>query len=126
MDNLGENKYVLLALRYVKGSHSGINQGNLVWTIFTAYDINKLVGYFILDNASNNLSCFDHLSIQFNLALEGTGQLFKTLSRYIRCFGHVLNLVVRVLWYGKKSLHLGVNTGEKKAIVAENHAVDEW
>ena len=126
MDPAGASKNALLALRCVKGSHSGINQGNLVWTIFTEYNINKFIGYFTLDNASNNLSCLDHLSIQFNLALEGTGQSFETESRYIRCFGHVLNLVVRVFLYGKKSLRLGGNTGEKEAIAAENYAIDEW
>jgi len=110
----------------VKGSHSGINQGNLVWMIFTEYDINKLIGYFTLDNASNNLSCLDHVSIQFNLVLGGTGQSFETSSRYLCCFGHVLNLVVRVILYGKKSLRLGSNTEEKDAITAENKAIDEW
>ena len=125
---MGERKHALLALRCVKGSHSGINQGNLVWTIFTEYDINKLIGYFTLDNASNNLSCLDHLSIQFNLApsLEGTGQSFQTSSRYIRCFGHVLNLVVRVFLYGKKPLRLGGNAEEKDVITAENNAINEW
>ena len=73
MDNLGESKNALRGLRGVKGSHSGVNSGNLVWRIFTEYDIHKLIGYFTLDNASNNLSCHDHLSIQFNLALEGRG-----------------------------------------------------
>ena len=126
MDHLGESKNALLALRGVNGSHSGVNQGNLVWRIFTEYAINKLIGYFTLDNASNNLSCLDHSSIQFNLALEGTGQSFETSSRYIRCFGHVLNLVVRVFLYGRKSLRLGGNAEEKDAITAENKAIDEW
>ena len=93
--------------------------------IFTEYDINKLIGYFTLDNASNNLSCLDHVSIQFNLVLGGTGQSFETSSRYIRCFGHILNLVMRVFLYGKKSLRLGSNTEEKDAITGENKAIDE-
>ncbi|CCE35105.1 uncharacterized protein CPUR_02034 [Claviceps purpurea 20.1] len=50
---------------------------------------NNKVGYFVLDNASNNDSAIDKIGAELHWQ--------HPLHRRIRCFGHVLHLVVRAM-----------------------------
>src|ERR1700735_5582449 len=50
----GEIRRGLLALRKINGAHTGENQSHHLWTVFETYNIVKKVGYFTLDNATNN------------------------------------------------------------------------
>ena len=43
-----------LALRQLKGEHSGINIAQVVFNVVGEYKIKSQIGYFVLDNASNN------------------------------------------------------------------------
>ena len=36
------------------GSHTGENQAAIVWDVIKEYNLQKRVGYFILDNTSSN------------------------------------------------------------------------
>lgn len=51
------------------------------------------IGYFTLDNASNN----DTALVQIAAYLAERGIKFNSLERRLRCFGYVINLVVKVL-----------------------------
>lgn len=46
-------------------------------------------------------------------------------SRFVRCYGHVLTLVVKVFLYGKKSPLLTSKEG-KKNIEKENQEIERW
>jgi hypothetical protein len=67
--------------------------------VFKEYKIRKRVGFFILDNASNN-------DVAVNAILRS---LYPTMSetarkrRRIRCLAHVTNLVAKAFLLGEKS-----------------------
>jgi hypothetical protein len=44
----------VLALRELSGEHSGENQASLIIDIINEYGIASKVGYFVMDNATNN------------------------------------------------------------------------
>jgi hypothetical protein len=52
------------------------------------------VGYFIADNADNNDTCINDLSVEFG---------FNPLYRRLRYMGHVINLVAHMLLFGVDS-----------------------
>jgi len=64
VDNLGYVQHALLGLPQLLGSHTSENQGQRLWGIITAYGIQHNLGYFCLDNASNNLSAVRYISDQ--------------------------------------------------------------
>ncbi|KAM3554984.1 hypothetical protein ARSEF4850_006205 [Beauveria asiatica] len=61
--------------------------------VIVSYEIPKeKIGYFTLDNAPNNDTAMDTIRERFNVYSKG---------RRGRCFSHVINLVVRVILFGK-------------------------
>ena len=50
----------------------------------------------------------------------------KVAQRYVRCYGHILNLVVKVFLYGKKSAYLAGSQKERRTIEKENRELDRW
>ena len=84
----------LLGLRALIGSHSGENMAATLLPLFKEYDITEKLGYFVLDNASNNNTCVRHVLSQTSPEI-GPGE------RRIRCFGHVLNLAASEFLFGK-------------------------
>ena len=52
------------------------------------------MGYFIADNANNNNTCINELSIEFG---------FNLLYHRLRYIGYVINLVARILLFGADS-----------------------
>jgi len=65
------------------------------FNIIEPYNIIDKIGYFTLDNASNNGTAMQHIAQQ----LSEQGISFNPVERRLRCFGHVINLVVKAfLW----------------------------
>ena len=125
VDSLGTVQHALLGLPRLLGSHTGENQGQLLWQIITEYGIQQNLGYFCLDNASNNLSAVRYISEQHRSQNTSSIELNAT-QRYVRCYGHILNLVVKVFLYGKKSSHLATNMEERRTIEKENKDLEQW
>lgn len=124
IDITGTACNALLALRDLAGSYTGINQGELVWLIIEQYHISTNLGYFTLDNAHKNYTSLEHIASKFRSV--GSSHLFDIESKYVHCFSHVLNLVVHVFLYGKKSKALGMSQAMKDAIDADNHDIETW
>jgi hypothetical protein len=82
----------LLDLPPLKGPHSGENIASIVGSVIDAYDISSMLGYFMMDNAEPNDTCIKELAKLISTVTEA--------SR-LRCVGHVLNLVVKALLFGK-------------------------
>jgi hypothetical protein len=55
-----------------------------VSAIIAEYGLADKIGYFTTDNASSNKSCMDELAKEHSFASE---------ERWIRCCGHIFNLV---------------------------------
>ena len=92
INNNSEYRSLLLGLPYVKGRHSGATQGEIVSTIIREYKLADRVGFFMLDNASNNDSTVAYLAEQFN---------FNATQRRLRCAGHIINIVAQSILFGK-------------------------
>lgn len=131
LDESGKLRHGLLGLKRLLGVHSGQNQAELVWAIISQYHIENTLGYFTLDNASNNSTALRAIQYQLNQHKVSNQILspdmdFAYNSRYIRCYGHVLNLIVKVFLYGKKSYNLIKDKAAKQTIDKENEQLEHW
>jgi hypothetical protein len=84
----------LLALPRQKGKHSGSNLSETVSDIIAEYALQDKIGYFTTDNASSNETCMDNLAKEHG---------FERNKRWIRCSGHIFNLVAQSALFGKNS-----------------------
>jgi len=105
----------LLGLRHMEGAHTGENQCAILWQVIEQYSLYKRIGYFTLDNAPNNdvaLRCLHTLLDTQGILLslyylcecytnKLIGIQFDPKQRRLRCFGHIVNLVVKAFLYGK-------------------------
>jgi len=99
----------LLGFCRFHGSHTGVNQAQHFWEVVKLYKLETKVGYFTLDNASNN----DTTLTQVGVYLAELGIEFNMSKRRLRCFGHVINLVVKAfLW--------GLNTEDLEGLATRN------
>lgn len=115
----------LFRLKKLFGVHSGQNQAELVSYIISQYQIENTMGYFTLNNTNNNSTALCSIQSQPNqykstCSYSSINKDFINNSRYIRCYGHVLNLIVKVFLYGKRSFNLIKNRMEKQKIEQEN------
>ncbi|KAJ6439017.1 putative AC transposase [Purpureocillium lavendulum] len=83
----------VLGLPSLSAAHTGENISATVAEVLEDFELvsHNKVGYFILDNASNN-----------DRAVEDLGRKFRwgnPSSRRIRCFGHILHLVARAMLF---------------------------
>ena len=71
--------------------HTGTNIADDVARIIAEYGLDRSLGFFITDNASNNATCISALADEFQ---------FDARARWIRCSGHILNLVAQSILFG--------------------------
>src|ERR1700761_9514033 len=64
---------------------------NVPKEVIKAFGLQGKLGYFTLDNATNNDTAIADLASEFG---------FDPLQRRVRCFGHIINLVVKALLFG--------------------------
>ena len=57
----GRSKRALLALPSLNGIHSGENQAEVLWRVIEEYGLGEKLGFFTLDNATNNDTCLETL-----------------------------------------------------------------
>jgi len=86
----------LIGLRRFHGAHTGINQAEHFWEVIKFYELETKIGYFTLHNASNN----DTALVQIAAYLAQRNIKFNPRERRLRCFGHVINLVVKAFLWG--------------------------
>jgi hypothetical protein len=92
-DAKGEIRTLLLGLPHQAGHHIGVNIVLTISAIVQTFGIEQKLGWFVCNNASNNDTCIEALSSEFE---------FDHFERRIRCVGHVINLVARSLLVGKE------------------------
>jgi hypothetical protein len=90
---------ILLAIRELEKEHTGENIGESVYDVIKDYNIVKNLGYFIMDNASNNDTALEELN---SLIIQDEGVGFDPVERRLQYFGHIMNLAVKDLLYGPK------------------------
>ncbi|KAG7404489.1 putative AC transposase [Fusarium oxysporum f. sp. rapae] len=94
VDKNGVPSKLVLGLPELKNCHSGGNIAAQILEILESYEILDRVGYITLDNAGNMDTAMEEIA-------EALG--FDPKKRRVRCFGHVLNLVVKALLFGYKA-----------------------
>lgn len=86
----------VIGMRRLYGQHTGENQANCFFEIIKLDNIIDKIGYFTLDNASNNGTAMQFIAQK----LEEHDISFNPIERRERCFGHVINLVVKAFLWG--------------------------
>ena len=99
IDEKGQNQSMLIAIRQLKGPHTGENQAEVIISIIRDYGIQDRIGYFVTDNASNNDTAID--PILQELCPHLTQKQRK--QRRLRCLGHVINLAAKAFLYGEEA-----------------------
>jgi len=89
----------------LRGSHTGENIATSLAAVIQKYQFEHRLGCFMMDNASNNNGLYTQLSRSFPMGQNGR----------LRCVGHMINLIVKALIYGK-----GVGKLEKDLIGASD------
>jgi hypothetical protein len=95
-DNSHINRTRLIALRRLRGSHSGENMAKLLVEIVREYEIAERVGFLMIDNAESNDTCLH----QFLLTIQPHLSVQERKQRRLRCWGHVLNLATKSFLFG--------------------------
>jgi len=99
MDQDGQLHASLLSLHRFEGAHNGFNQADHIWRTIEDYEIAPFVGMFNVDNATNNDTALTEIASR----LRRSGhESFNPVEARLRCFGHVLNLAVKAILWGKE------------------------
>ncbi|KJZ68294.1 hypothetical protein HIM_12315 [Hirsutella minnesotensis 3608] len=94
VDQHGNQFKLVLGLPELKVAHSGDHVAEQILEIIDSFDIRDKVGYLTLDNAGNMDTAAESIA---------TALGFGSKRRRVRCFGHVLNLVVKALLFGHRA-----------------------
>ena len=91
LDPLSKKKKILLSIPSINESHTGEAIAKDVTKIIKEFGLKKRVGYFVLDNAGNNNTAVEALSLMFS---------FNPIKRWLRCAVHSFNIVGMQIMYG--------------------------
>jgi hypothetical protein len=81
-----------LGLPELLDRHTGENIAEQILDIVREFEIGDKLGYFTLDNASNNKTTMEELGRELG---------FDWKKRWVRCIGHVVNRVVKHMLFGQ-------------------------
>jgi hypothetical protein len=95
LDENRELKTVLLALRPVEGHH-GHEIADTVLPVIKLFEIEGNLSAFQMDNATNNDTALKVITASI--------PSISTKDSRLRCFSHIVNLVVKAMLYGDSSL----------------------
>ena len=96
IDCYGYLRTALLGMERFQGPHTGLNQAEMIWQILERYHLMYRVGYFTTDNAFNNDTALRELGHIF----DAHSIPFDPIKARVRCFGHVIDLVVKAFLWG--------------------------
>lgn len=98
-------KSLLIALRELKGEHSGANQAVLLAKVIRDFKIEDQIGYFISDNVASNDWAVFHTCEELKLG--------DSDDRRLHCLGHIINLAARACLFGKDSESFDFEVSER-------------
>ena len=109
-------------MKRFRGRHTGENQARHFWDVVETYHLQEKIGYFTLDNASNN----DTTMKCIQTYLQNCGILFDPVTRRLRCFGHVINLVVKAFLWGEDPEAFEIEVTNYQALEKEQEELLAW
>lgn len=80
-----------------QGPHTGSNIAEVLWKILERFEITRKIGYITTDNATNNDTAISELATYFGRV----GIEFNAQESRVRCFGHIINLIVKGFLWGE-------------------------
>lgn len=92
LDALYKGRTILLALPCLWGSHDGLNQAETIIKVTSRHGISDQIGTFTMGNASNDDTMVDAIGLQLPHINK---------QHRLRCAGHIINLAVKAILYGK-------------------------
>lgn len=113
MDN--QLQKVVLGIPELIDRHTGENIAAEILDIIKSFGIGGKVGYFTLDNATNNETAMAEMAEELNI---------DPVQRRVRCIGHILNLVVKALLFGKDADAFEESLANGELLARAAH--DQW
>lgn len=114
-DEENQPKTVVLGLPELVERHCSKNIATEILEIIRSFGIGDGVGYFTLDNAANNETAMTEIAEELK---------FNPVQRRVRCIGHILNLVVKSLLFGKDADAFEKSVVNGESLARATH--DEW
>ena len=96
LDSSYKLQSIVIGMQRFHGRHTGENQAACFLEVIQPDHITEKIGYSTLDNASNNDTALQHIAQH----LKEQDISFNPVQRRLRCFGHVINLVVKTFLWG--------------------------
>ena len=93
----GDLKSATIGFHRFQGPHSGSNIAGALWNILERFELTRKIGYITTDNATNNDTAIAELAVYF----EDIGVEVNPQQSRVRCFGHIINLVVKAFLWGE-------------------------
>jgi hypothetical protein len=107
-----------IALPQLMGVHSGENMSEIVYSTLQKFGVGpRTIGYFALDNASNNDTAIASLAQKMS---------FNATHLHLRCGPHTVILIGQTLLWGKDGDAYDNNVGEVVAVDKEHKLIIEW
>jgi len=100
----------LIALPKLYGAHTEANIGKAILDTLDLYNITEMLGYFMLDNATSNDTAVE--AITKELRHRGVTLTISAKEARLRCSGHIINLVVKSLFFGTNAKALEIESVE--------------
>jgi len=82
---------LLLALKELQGEHNGENMAVIILDTLSTYAIRNRLGYFVMDNATNNDTMLEAIARNFQ---EVDDVRYDPIEHRLRCIDHIINLFV--------------------------------
>ncbi|OAA38788.1 ABC transporter [Cordyceps fumosorosea ARSEF 2679] len=114
-DEDNQLRKLVLGIPELVERHSGENIAAEILDIIRSFGIEDKVGYFTLDNAANNDTAMREIAQELH---------FDPVRRRVRCVGHILNLVVKSLLFGKDVEAFEDTVAKGEALARAAH--DTW
>ena len=104
---------LLIGLRRIKGSHSGENIAEAILPVLRSFQLGSNLGFFIADNAGQNDTAIQAILRDLDPDIKDPE------SRRVRCFAHIINLVVKAFLFGKDVKSLEIHQDRSKTEIKE-------
>jgi len=108
---------VLLDLHQFVGPHTGKNQAAYFWSTIQKYGIENQVDKFNIDNATNNDTALQEIAQM--MPLPNIPPIQPVHDR-LRCFRHVINLVVKGFLWGDNISSIGSQEEDEQDFSSED------
>ncbi|KAL9561303.1 hypothetical protein ACKAV7_014658 [Fusarium commune] len=112
----------LLAFKRQIGSHAGENIAYTIRNVVRDWGIDCKLGVSICDNAASNDICLRNLYITLDASITRA----DTEARRMRCFGHILNLVVQAFLYGNNAASFELQSEAYDILERVEEDLEHW